>query len=704
MENNLSSKPYLDQAKLRYEFFKYFSPLGILFTFVYAPLHWRNEDHSLAVVYWLVAVAIAMLWYLSRDPKKTLICSQIFTGLGPFVLLPLQVTGGIDGTGLYWFFAYIIFAMLFVGLRSASIWLGLTYFASVLLLAFQRSDIVSSYFSINTMLNFYFASAIIYVLAAFFIVVRKGLEDQLQSKSAALEQAQNVAKLGSWEWDMQNDKVTWSDNFYKIFDVPTGTKLDFNGYLKLIHKDDANQVKETIRRAAKYGGPFSVVHRIRDRHGLLRWIKGDGEVVTDSAGHPVAMIGTAQDITETKNVEMEVTDKNKQLENSKIAILNVLEDLDEEKRNLGESKAKDEAVLQSIGDCLVTVDSEGKIVLVNKAFEKTLGLKESEVIGKEFHTVMSVYSSNGEKISKPERLISKVLASGETMVSAPDQTYLYQTKSGSKFPAAITVAPILVNNNITGAVEIFRDITREKEIDRTKTEFVSLASHQLRTPLSTINWYSEMLLEGDAGKINDEQKKYLEEIFRGNKRMTQLVNDLLNVSRIDLGTFIVEPEPTDILALAKSIVLDLEPKIFKRKIKFSEDYGKNIPKINVDPKLMRMLIENLCSNAIKYTPEGGAVTIKIAIKNKKLNISVKDTGYGIPKSQQDKIFSKLFRADNIKSTDTEGTGLGLYLVKSIINYSGGKIRFTSAQNKGTTFFVELPREGMKQKKGTKRLD
>jgi signal transduction histidine kinase len=242
-----------------------------------------------------------------------------------------------------------------------------------------------------------------------------------------------------------------------------------------------------------------------------------------------------------------------------------------------------------------------------------------------------------------------------------------------------------------------------KEIDRSKTEFVSLASHQLRTPLSTIGWYAEMLLAGDAGKITAEQTRYVEEIYQSNRRMAELVGSLLNVSRIELGTFSVEPEPTDLVKLAQNIVKGLEPQIFARKINFRENYGSNIPVMNVDPKLMGMVIENLASNAIKYTPEEGSVTLQLKHQAHGTQIIVADDGLGIPSGQQDKIFSKLFRADNVKTHDTEGTGLGLYLVKSVVDYSGGTIRFKSKENKGTTFYVSIPDDGMRHKRGTKEL-
>jgi PAS domain S-box-containing protein len=257
------------------------------------------------------------------------------------------------------------------------------------------------------------------------------------------------------------------------------------------------------------------------------------------------------------------------------------------------------------------------------------------------------------------------------------------------------------------------DITERKQVEQAKTEFVSIASHQLRTPLTAINWYIEMLLDGSIGKCSKEQKEYLQQIYSSNRRMVDLVNSLLNVSRIDMGTFAIDPEPTDFVEISKSVVMELQPQIVTKHLIVNEEYRGSIPIINADPKLVRIIFQNLVSNAVKYTPEKGNVIIKIEvgkpivggkkIAKDMLMITVSDTGYGIPKNQQSHIFSKLFRADNAREKVAEGTGLGLYIVKSIIEAANGKIWFESEENKGTTFYAILPLGGMSKKAGTKGL-
>ena len=383
----------------------------------------------------------------------------------------------------------------------------------------------------------------------------------------------------------------------------------------------------------------------------------------------------------------------------------------ERTKDLEMARVKEEAILLSIGDGLITTDEKGNITRINKTAEKLLGNKSKEVMGKVFSEVIFIEDEKGVSIALSKHPVSMALNSGVTTTTTTGPTYYNVRKDKTRFPVAITATPVILDEKVIGTIKIFRDITNERQIDKAKTEFVSLASHQLRTPLSTVNWYAEMLLAGDVGELNKKQKKYLDEVYRSNQRMVELVNALLDVSRLELGTFAIEPVTTDVIELAKNVIDEQKPQIDEKKIDFSFISGKNSFLIQADPKLLRMVIQNLLSNAVKYTHEGGKVKASISFADKKnILIKMSDTGYGIPKNQQDKIFTKLFRADNVRDKDTDGTGLGLYIIKSIIENSGGKIYFESPstqiprknnveENPGTTFYVTLPRKGMRKAKG-----
>ncbi len=355
--------------------------------------------------------------------------------------------------------------------------------------------------------------------------------------------------------------------------------------------------------------------------------------------------------------------------------------------DLEAEKVRIEAILSHIGEGLVTTDHKGRIQFINRAALDMLGGDKEEMTGKLYNKVIRCVNERGQEIPQNDRPLYQALTEGKrTFIS----TYYYFRKDGNRFPVAITASPLITHKKIAGAIMVFRDITLEKNIDRAKSEFVSLASHEMRTPLSYISWYAEKLLSGDAGKITVGQRKFLEEIYAGNRRMVNLVNDLLSISRIELGTFVIDPKPLDLRATIQSILDEVAPSIAPKELTIRKKIAEGVGEVVADPKLVRMIVHNLISNAIKYTPERGKVTVVVSQKDQDVLIKVKDTGYGIPQYQLPQMFTKLFRADNVRELGTEGTGLGLYLVKSVITQVGGRIWFTTKENKGTTFYVKFP--------------
>ena len=232
--------------------------------------------------------------------------------------------------------------------------------------------------------------------------------------------------------------------------------------------------------------------------------------------------------------------------------------------------------------------------------------------------------------------------------------------------------------------------TNSKEIDRLNSEFVSVASHQLRTPLTAIKWIMEMVLDGDAGEVTADQREYFEQVYESNERMIRLVNDLRRVSQIEMGRITVKPKPRDLVQLARKIIQEMEPTVTERGQTITLECDGSLPKIPFDPEYIRQVIQNLLSNASRRTPAGGEIKVRIYKKGKDLVFMVSDTGYGIPANQQPQVFTKFFRGNNIVQKQTEGTGLGLYIAKGMVEASGGKIWFDSEENKGSTFYFSMP--------------
>lgn len=247
------------------------------------------------------------------------------------------------------------------------------------------------------------------------------------------------------------------------------------------------------------------------------------------------------------------------------------------------------------------------------------------------------------------------------------------------------------------------DITKEEIVDKEKTEFVSLASHQLKTPVGAISWNLEMLIDGDYGEVTPKQKAILADTYSLNKRMNELINALLNISRIEMGALIIEPVPTNIVDLCEEVVTEMNTRLSKKGHQLIKDFDQNLPQVAADPKLLRMVYQNYISNAIKYTKDKGKITVSLKKDIKNIVFSVANNGDPIPESDQPKIFSKLFRASNANDQDPDGTGLGLYVVKQIMENAGGRAWFTSRQGEDTVFYASFPVTGMIRKEGTKQL-
>jgi two-component system sensor histidine kinase VicK len=372
-------------------------------------------------------------------------------------------------------------------------------------------------------------------------------------------------------------------------------------------------------------------------------------------------------------------------------------------RRLAVEQQRDEAMLQSMSEGMIAIDEAGLVVMINTVATEFLGLPNEEAaIGKPITELYQLYadSKSDEALSLEKRPSHLTLTTGQVI----NEVYGFHSASGNKYLLNINSSPVKLDGKIVGAITVLRDVTKEKEVDRMKTEFISLASHQLRTPLSAIKWYTEMLVSGDAGELQPEQLDFAKNVEDSTERMIALVNALLNISRIESGRIMIDPKPTDLKELVGGIVNDLKAKTEEKQQTLIISVHDELPKINLDPRLISQVYLNLLTNAVKYTPKGGEISVFISKKDDQIISQVTDNGYGIPKDQQDRLFQKFFRAANAVKVETDGTGLGLYLIKAVVESSGGKIWFESEEGKGSTFWFSIPLSGMRAKAGEVTLD
>lgn len=228
------------------------------------------------------------------------------------------------------------------------------------------------------------------------------------------------------------------------------------------------------------------------------------------------------------------------------------------------------------------------------------------------------------------------------------------------------------------------------DLNRSKDEFIALASHQLRTPATAVKQYVSMVIEGYAGPVNEDQAALLQSAYDGNERQLQTVNDILRVAKLDLEKIILEKQLINATRKMKNVISDVQPQIIDRNQKVITDFPEKPVPVLIDPEYMRMALSNILDNASKYTEEGKAIYVSVAKKDNQVSFSIRDEGVGIAEEDLGKLFKKFSRIDNPLSVKVGGTGLGLYWTQEIIQLHGGVITVDSAVDKGTTFTITLP--------------
>ena len=372
----------------------------------------------------------------------------------------------------------------------------------------------------------------------------------------------------------------------------------------------------------------------------------------------------------------ELLTKSEDLRKVRAALLNVLEDTDELRRSAVDERNKTMAIIENLTDGVILLNKKKQIEIINSPAAELLNISKKEVIGRCFVDLLDI-----ENI--PE--IKKILIDKDRIKN------IYREEVTTLDGLHLEITSVLLKDEIEekGFLIIIHDVTKEKLIEKMKTEFVSVAAHQLRTPLSAIKWTIRMILDGDVGEINEEQRELLEQTYISNERMIRLINDLLDVSRIEEGRLLYDQKDARIEDVIDSVI-EASQEMLRNKNMVLEVNKKETPKVKIDKEKIGVVIQNLLENAIKYTEQGGKIKITLDNDEKNVIFKIEDSGVGIPKSQQDRIFTKFFRAENVTRMETNGTGLGLYTTKNIVQAHKGQIWFESEENKGTTFYFTIP--------------
>ncbi len=347
-------------------------------------------------------------------------------------------------------------------------------------------------------------------------------------------------------------------------------------------------------------------------------------------------------------------------------------------------------ILGGITNGVIAVDSEDCIVLFNKAAEALLGLTAEQAMGKRIDQVVKLF--DGDLELKPAVYCPKVSDSTEGVVFR---------KTNIRMPMLGGTEHVvnLVSGRIKGGLSIhlgcvltFQDVTQEYMVERMRREFVSIAAHQLRTPLTGIKWAVDYLVSGEKGPLTDPQKGVASDALDAINRMIRLVGDLLDVNRVEEGRFGIHVEKQSILPLLERVFSTHMQAAEKRGVVLKTRVSKDLPVLAFDPDKIEIVLNNVVDNAIKYTPHGGTIFANADVQGDSVVVSLQDSGIGIPREDAERIFTKFFRSSQAYLHHTDGSGLGLYVAKNIMEQHGGRIWFESAENAGSTFYVSIPIE------------
>jgi PAS domain S-box-containing protein len=371
-------------------------------------------------------------------------------------------------------------------------------------------------------------------------------------------------------------------------------------------------------------------------------------------------------------------------------------------RALAESEARTRAITDSVAEALTLVSPDGRVLAVNRTFSTLFGVPAERVVNQPVRDVRAI----AEHVFAEPQAVFTALASGadgqhdgasdRASDGASDDTSADQVAPVVEqvWPAhrelQIRARSVALDGSPLGRLFVFRDVTHEREVDRMKTEFVALVSHELRTPLTSIKGFTDMVLDGDAGEIDDETREYLEIVKSNADRLVALVNDLLDISRLESGRVKLTLQDVDLAEVVGTVTRTLGDTIAAKQQTLAVEIDPALPPVRADHDKMIQIVTNYLSNAYKYTPAGGAIRIAVTRDGELARVAVTDTGYGIAPEDQEKLFTRFYRVDNSTTREIGGTGLGLSIVKAFVELQGGQVGVESQPGVGSTFWYTVP--------------
>ena len=364
---------------------------------------------------------------------------------------------------------------------------------------------------------------------------------------------------------------------------------------------------------------------------------------------------------------------------------------------LSQVAGKAEVVINAIGDGVIALSGDGVIELINPAAQRFIGWGKQDALGLDYKSVLKLSGKDDEELTDATDPVMRAITDN-TPINSRD--FSLTTNSGKKQLVSLVISP--VGQIGSGVIIVFRDITKELAEERQQAEFISTASHEMRTPVASIEGYLGLALNPATAQIDEKARDFIQKAHESAQHLGRLFQDLLDVTRADDGRMSNNPKVVDVVDFTQSVVQGLTPKANEKGLRVTykprpeSETGSSdrvvapILYANVDNDHLREVLSNLVENAIKYTPQGDII-VDVNAEDDKVVVSIQDSGIGIPREDQGHLFQKFYRVDNSDTREIGGTGLGLYLCRRIVETMNGRIWVESEYKQGSTFYIALPR-------------
>lgn len=510
------------------------------------------------------------------------------------------------------------------------------------------------------------------LLIAYLIYLNNSQQLSLLESEANLEEAQRIAKIGSWKLDLTTGELQWSDQIFEMFDIKQEA---FDGTTKLfyerVHRDDRKFVLKTVNKAIRDRENYAIDHRIVLPNGAQLFVHEQGVVNFGDDGEPLYMIGTVQDITERKQVE--------------------------ENLHISENRLVD--ALDSISEGFVLYDPDGRLIICNSRYKEFYGYSDDEA-ATGTHTInLGRLDIERGNVVVAEGQVEEYLNRRENLEVGPPASFIIEMRDGR----TLSLRDRKTVNG--GIVSTQTDITERNQAEKTlqtalidaeqanqaKSEFLATMSHEFRTPLNAILGFSEMMRAQYFGPLGAENyKEYAKDIHGSGEHMLALVNDMLDVAAIEAGKRTFIKEVVDVGQVLRGCINDLEYAAKNGGVDLTLEVPDDFSSLFADRRSIVQIVLNLLSNAIKFTEPDGSVVVSVSTSDHEITIKVRDTGIGIASDRLPLITQPFSQTHDNSYISQKGTGLGLSIVKSLVEIQEGKLNIESEIDKGTTITVVFP--------------